>query len=245
MGMNGQTALVTGASSGIGSSLVNALAAEGCRVLATGRREAALEALSASSPGEVRWFACELDTERGRGEFLDWVRANTESLDFLFNNAGIQQNIKIEPELCLADVERELAINLIAPIMLTANLVPLLAAGSHARVVNTSSGLALAPKAAAPIYCASKAALSNFSLTLRWQLEPLGIGVVDVITPLVKTPMTEGRNQDAIEPDVFAQRLLRALRDGKATDVYIEKTKLLRMLMRLAPRRARGLLRDA
>ncbi len=248
MHLDGRIVLVTGASSGIGSALVRTLALQGCQVLATGRREDALEALSMGLPspaGRISSFACELDKEEGRRDLVEWVGANVDHLDLLFNNAGIQRNAEITPDLSLAAVEQELAINLIAPIMLTANLVPLLEKGSRAVVVNVSSGLAIAPKAKAPVYCASKAALSNFSLTLRWQLEPRGIGVVDVVTPLVKTPMTEGRNEKAISAEDFASELVRRLDGPLPEDVYIEKTRLLRLLMRIAPRRARGILRNS
>jgi len=217
----------------------------GWKVLATGRRESELEALSTECSGEIVWFACELDTESGRTDLVDWAGSVSDRLDLLLNSAGIQQALQIEPELAVDQVERELAINLVAPVMLTAKLVPLLAAADGGRVVNLSSGLALAPKASAPIYCASKAALSSFSLTSRWQLEHRGIEVVDVITPLVKTPMTEGRNDGAIDSKEFAQRLLKKLDGRKPTDIYIEKTRLLRIVLRIAPKRARRILRDA
>lgn len=109
---------------------------------------------------------------------------------------------------------------------------------------NVSSGLGIAPKASAPVYCATKAALSNFSRGLRFQFESRGIRVVDVVTPLVKTPMTAGRNEDAMEPDVFVSRLLRGLAAGR-DEIYLGKARLLPVLLRLAPERARNVLRDA
>jgi NAD(P)-dependent dehydrogenase (short-subunit alcohol dehydrogenase family) len=96
-----------------------------------------------------------------------------------------------------------------------AALPPLLERGREPAVLNVSSGLAIAPKKSAPVYCATKAALSNFSRGLRFQLAPRGIRVVGVVTPLVKTPMNEGRQRGAMEADTFVQKTLRALAAGR------------------------------
>lgn len=61
-----------------------------------------------------------------------------------------------------------------------------------------SSGLALYPKTGAAVYCATKAALHSFSQSLRYQLEKTPVRVVEVILPLVETPMTEGRGRGKI-----------------------------------------------
>lgn len=141
-------------------------------------------------------------------------------------------------------MEEELAVNLLAPILITAGLVERLAAAPGACVVHVSSGLAIAPKASAPVYCASKAGLSHFSRGLRFQLEARGVRVVDVVTPLVETPMTQGRNADAMEPAAFVAALLAGLDAGR-DEIYVDRARLLPLLLRLAPRRTRALLRDA
>jgi len=120
---------------------------------------------------------------------------------------------------------------------------PLLDRGHEPAVVNVSSGLAIPPKASAPVYCATKAALSNFSRGLRFQLEPKGIRVVDVVTPLVKTPMTQGRHDGAMEPAAFVEGLLRGIA-AERNQIYLGKARLLPPLLRLAPDRARNILRD-
>lgn len=238
MNLSGKTTLVTGGSSGIGEALVRALTAAGARVLTCGRNE---EALARS---EAETHACDLATRDGRASLVEWIAKQTDALDLLVHNAGIQRETRIDPDLDEDAVEQEIATNLLAPIALTAKLLPLVERGREPVVVQLSSGLAIAPKASAPVYCATKAALSNFSRGLRFQLEPKGIRVVDVVTPLVKTPMTAGRHDGAMEVEDFVAKLLRGLAAGN-DEVYVGKARLLPALLRLAPNRARNVLRNS
>ncbi len=235
------TALVTGGSSGIGLELVRQLAQAGTRVLCCGTRDAPPDALRQESA--VAYRACDLATAAGREALIAWVRSEAPKLDWLFNNAGIQYECEIGPELSAESVEREIGVNLTAPILIAAGLVPQLEAAGGC-VVNVSSGLAIAPKASSPVYCATKAGLSSFSRTLRYQLESRGVRVVDVITPLVRTPMTAGRHEGAIDPDVFCRQMLAALRSGR-DEIYVGKARLLAAVNRIAPGQARRIMRNA
>lgn len=236
-----RTAVVTGGSSGIGLALALALAERGDRVLACGSRGEPPAALARHA--RIAWLRCDLATGAGRDALVDWVRHDAAPLDLLFNNAGIQRELAIGPDLDAREVEREIAVNLLAPILLSAALVPALAA-VRGCIVNISSGLGLAPKARAPVYCATKAALSSFSLSLRHQLAGRGVRVVDVITPLVRTAMTAGRDEGAMDASEFAARLLRAIERGR-DEVYLGRARLLPPLLRIAPGRARRALLDA
>ena len=234
-------AVVTGGSSGIGLEIVRSLAADGLQVFTCGSREKPPPALAALSG--VEYVCCDLARAQGRAALVEAVGRRTQRLDWLFNNAGIQHECEIGPALDAAAVEREIAINLTAPTLLSAALVPALEAAGGC-IVNLSSGLALAPKASAPVYCATKAALSSLSQTLRYQLEPRGVRVVDVLTPLVATPMTEGRHDGAMAPEEFCRRMRGAIAKGR-DEVYVGKARLLRLLLRIAPGRARRIMRDA
>ena len=237
----GKTALVTGGTSGIGLEIVSQLAARNYRVLTCGSRES-LPPLFAGVES-VEYLSCDLSAASGAARLIDWVEECTPQLDALFNNAGIQNECLIDPSLRWAEADREIALNLTAPIAIAAALVPHLSRASGT-VVNLSSGLALAPKAKSPVYCATKAGLSSFSRTLRYQMEERGVRVVDVVTPLVKTPMTAGRNDKALEPQRFVTEMLRLIERGH-DEVYVGKAKLLSVLMRLAPSRARRIMRSA
>lgn len=235
------TALVTGGSSGIGLEIVRTLFQRGVDVLTCGRRETAPAAI-AELPG-VAYRACDLSNAEGVALLADEMDRRGDGLDLLFNNAGVQVETRISPDLSWQEIEAEVATNLVAPIALTSALVPSLAK-KRGRVVNISSGLALAPKAASPVYCATKAGLSSFSRTLSYQLEELGITVVDVVTPLVKTPMTEGRHAGAIEPGDFVRQMLAQIDAGKR-NVFVGKARLLPPLLRLAPSLAYRIMRNA
>lgn len=228
-------AVVTGGSSGIGLEIVSALTKVEYRVLTCGSREIAPEEIRRLRG--VDYLCCDLSTSLGRTALIEWVQSETPQIDFLFNNAGVQYECEIGPELSVSDVEREIAINLSAPILLCSALIPQLEKAGGC-VVNLSSGLALAPKAASPIYCATKAGLSSFSQTLRYQVASRGIRVVDVITPLVRTPMTAGRHEGAMDPADFCAQMLSAIHSG-TDEVYIGRAKLLPWLLRIAPGKVR------
>ncbi|MDJ0788563.1 MAG: SDR family NAD(P)-dependent oxidoreductase [Myxococcota bacterium] len=236
-----RTALVTGGTSGIGLELVRALAAEGAQVLTCGSREKLPDELVGLA--NVAYRSCDLALPSERAELVAWVKEQAPHLDLLVNNAGIQIECRIDPELDVDGAAREIAINLLAPIELAAGLSDRVESAGGT-IVNVSSGLALAPKAASPVYCATKAGLSSFSRTLRYQLEPRGVRVLDVITPLVRTPMTEGRNDDAMEPEDCSRQILRAVRAGRS-DAHPGKAKLLAAIFRISPALARRIMRNA
>ena len=114
----------------------------------------------------------------------------------------------------------------------------------HGAIVNVTSGLALAPKAASAPYCASKAALRSHSQALRWQLRATPVRVVEALPPLVRTEMTAGRNDGAMEPAACAQQIVRGLRNDR-TEIYVGKAQLLRIIMRVAPSLGRRIMRDS
>ena len=235
--------LVTGAGSGIGRQTALQLAQRGARVWVCGRREAPLRQLSDAEPN-IHPKVVDITRAEDRATLSEEISEEEGRLDVLVNNAGVQNRIDftrpVDPEL----VEREIATNLTAPVLLTAQLLPTLLRAPRPRIVNLSSGLALAPKASAPVYCATKAGLSNFSRALGFQLEPHGVSVMDVVTPLVKTPMTEGRQDGAMEAATFAKALVRAI-DRPRAELYVGKSRLLPPLLRLAPSRAKRVLRNA
>lgn len=108
------------------------------------------------------------------------------------------------------DYQPEIAINLEAPIHLSMLLLPQLAGKVNATIINVTSGLAFTPLAFAPIYCATKAALHSFTMSLRHQVAPHGIEVVEVVPPAVQTDLggvglhTFGAPLDAFADSIFA-----------------------------------------
>lgn len=90
------------------------------------------------------------------------------------------------------------------------------------------------PKERTALYCATKAGLSSLSMSLGWQGEAHGIKVVDVILPLVDTPMTKGRDGSKITAHAAAERIWHGAARGHTT-IRIGKARLLPLIARLAP----------
>ena len=102
------------------------------------------------------------------------------------------------------------------------------------RSVNIGSGLGFAPKRAAPVYCATKAALAMWSRALRLQAADDGVRVVQVVLPLVDTAMTAGRGANKIDAMTAARAVARGLERDR-DDIFVGKARLLPFMNRLAP----------
>jgi uncharacterized oxidoreductase len=228
--------LITGGATGIGLALAQQFHKAGNAVIVVGRRKAALDAASASLPGLVPRVADVSDP-------ANWPRLVEEFPDIsvLVNNAGIQRNGPFST-MSASDIESELAINLVAPVMLCHAFLPHLVQRREAAIVNVSSVLAIVPKQSAPIYCASKAALHSFSRTLRWQLEGTPVRVFEVLPALVDTAMTAGRGKGKISPDVVAAAFWAGFQADR-TEIFVGKAKAAKFINRLSPALAERIIR--
>ena len=234
--------LVTGGSSGIGAAYVEAFANAGARVLACGRSEAALLRLSSRLPG-VRTVSADVADAEGRARLRTCVE-EIGGLDILVHNAGVME----EPDFAagrvdLPAIRRELEINVFAPIALTHELLPSMPRHAGAVIVMVTSGYALLPPRRAPTYAATKAALRSFARGLRYQLEPLGIHVMEVLPPLVDTPRTASNARPKLSAARVAADTLAAMKAGR-WEVPVGQVALLEMFMRLAPAWAARVMRD-
>ncbi len=180
-------------------------------------------------------FQHDISLEEDRLALANRLREQEVKVNILINNAGVQYHCTFDHSQPAAELIRsEIETNLIGPIRLISLLMDDLLKLSNSAIVNISSGLAIAPKASAPIYCASKAALSSFTRTLRYQLEHTSIKVVDVMAPLVDTDMTRGRGRGKMSPEAFAAEVIKGLKAGKE-ELRIGKVKLLYWIHRLFP----------
>ena len=186
MDLKGNTILITGGSSGIGMGIAERFLALGNEVIITGRREAALSAFKERHPS-VHLKANDAGSAEQRRELAAWVVREFPRLNVLINKAGIQRQVNLREAEPWADTALEIDINLGGPIHLSTLLAPHLQTQPKARIMNVSSGLAFVPIAHLPVYCATKAALHSFTLSLREQLKPVGITVTEIIPPAVKT----------------------------------------------------------
>ena len=226
--------LVTGATSGIGLQLVRQLVEGGVEVVALGRDVARLEALAARFPHLTVVRADLLDLEAIPALAARLVAAHPR-LAAVVLNAGVQHDVRFDAEgYGPQQVRDEVAVNLIAPMLLAQALLPHLAAQPRATLACVTSVLAQSPKPRAAVYSATKAGLARFADALRLQLEPGPVHVVEVVVPLVDTPMTAGRPGAKLPAHAAAAAILEGLRSGRPV-VRVGKARAAAWLHRFAP----------
>ncbi|MGU5674154.1 SDR family oxidoreductase [Aeromonas hydrophila] len=176
MKLEGKLVLLTGASGGIGEALAQELAAQGAHLLLHGRRASALERLrkELSHPERHQTVIADLGSPQERAKLLQHP-ALDEGLDVLINNAGCNQFAWLEDQSS-EQVERQLLLNVEAPIQLTRMLLPRLR--KPAVIMNVGSSFGAIGYAGYSVYCASKFALRGFSEALGRELEGTGIQVL-------------------------------------------------------------------
>jgi len=200
MNPTGNTILITGCGSGIGRGLAEALHALGNQVVIAGRRRQALDSTTAANPG-MKSLNLDIEDPAAIRAFAAQAAADFPSLNVLINNAGIMRPEKLlaqQPDL--ADAEALVTTNLLGPIRLTAALLPLLQRQPRSTILNVSSGLAFLPLALTPTYCATKAAIHSYTLSLRYQLRATQIEVLELIPPYVATHLMGGADDPRAMP---------------------------------------------
>jgi NAD(P)-dependent dehydrogenase (short-subunit alcohol dehydrogenase family) len=187
-------ALVTGGSSGIGLAIARMLAAEGYRVTISGRRAEVLDEIAAGSPGTMQAVVADVAQEQ---DVVELVRRHAERfgrLDVLVNSAGISV-AEASDSADTAEVDRQLAVNLRAPLLVTREALPMLrAAGAEhgkALVVNLASVSGKEGQPGNTIYSATKAAVISLTQSLQRETAAQGIQATALCPGLVATPMTE------------------------------------------------------
>jgi uncharacterized oxidoreductase len=188
MQLQGHTVLVTGGATGIGFGVAGLFTAAGSKVIISGRRREALDQAKKRLPTLVT-FPCDLSRAEERERLAQWLAETHPALDVLVNNAGIQQRMDIHDPDFWARTRDELAINLEAPVHMSQLLLPLLSRNKGSCIINVSSGLAFVPMSRAPVYCATKAAVHSFTLSLRRQVKTDGVEVIEIIPPAVATDL--------------------------------------------------------
>jgi uncharacterized oxidoreductase len=200
MNPTGNTILITGGGSGIGRGLAEALHRLGNTVIIAGRRQAALDEVTAANPG-MQSLRLDVASQEDVRACAATVAARFPTLNVLVNNAGIMraENLLDQPA-DLADAEATIATNLLGPIRLTAALLPQLRRQPRATIINVSSGLAFVPLALTPTYSATKAAIHAYSESLRYQLQGTPVEVLELVPPYVQTDLMGGAEDPRAMP---------------------------------------------
>jgi uncharacterized oxidoreductase len=249
MELQGVRVLITGGTSGIGLELVRRFVALDCRVATCGRDPRRLKVLGDEFPS-VLVIPADLSAPGAAVSLLERVAEEFGGIDVVINNAAVQEHDEFVGTQRIGSAERiasEVTTNVIAPMQITAAFLAHSTEGRPAAVVNVTSGLALAPKKTAPVYCATKAALRTFTLAVGYQAADAGANILvsEVLLPLVDTPMTEGRGSASkkMSAGAVADAIVRGIERDR-TEIRIGAAKALPVVLRVSKRLGLKILRN-
>ena len=194
-----RTALITGATAGIGEAAARAFVAGGWRVIGTGRREERLQALSDDLGDAFHGVAFDVCDEAARDAALDALPEGFREIDLLINNAGLALGTAPAQDADLDQWKTMIDTNVVALVSLTRKLLPSLIERKGA-IVNLSSVAGSYPYPGGNVYGATKAFVTQFSLNLRSDLAGTGVRVTSIEPGMVETEFTvvrTGGNQEA------------------------------------------------
>jgi len=212
MKLAGNTVLITGGATGIGLGLTQRFIQENNKVIICGRRESALAEAVKKFPSVIT-RTCDLSMPSDRENLFTWIAKEHDDTNVLVNNAGIQQWMSIADHNFFQKAKEEIAINIEAPLHLISLFLNL---SSLSTIINVSSGLAFAPLAKVPVYCASKAFLHSFSLSLGYMLRSKNIEVIALIPPALNTDLGGKGIHDEFPPIAdFIEAAFEQLKQGK------------------------------
>ena len=239
------SAVVTGASSGIGAAFARALAAHGTRHLTlVARSQAGLEALSAelerAHDVEARVFVCDLSQDEGSARLA--VHLSRAAPELLVNNAGFALynpfvELGADAQLAMLDV------NVRAMVRLSHAFVRAALARGGGTLVQVASGAAYAPVPHLAVYAASKSFVLHFGEALWEELRGTPVRVLVVCPGFTETNFARRASlpervvlPHGVTPDAVVEAALRALDGGAPTMVHGARTRLAAWLGRVAPR---------
>ncbi|MFV8783996.1 SDR family oxidoreductase [Microbulbifer sp. SA54] len=224
------TVLLTGAAGGIGSAIARLLAAQGYSLLLQGRNQERLETLRLNlpHPERHRTMVADLTDKAQRQSLVERCQALAGGVDVLINNAGVSQFALLE-HIDDASLREVLETNLLVPIALTRDLLPLLAQSRHGAVVNIGSAFGHIGHPGFCLYGASKAGLHGFSEALRREQGDSGVQVHYLAPRAVDTTLNSdavknlnralGNHSDA--PETVAAQCLKLLQSGSSGRRFI------------------------
>ena len=221
--LQGKTALITGASRGIGLAIAQALARQGCNLAITGREKKALlaaerglnRATRAGAPApQLLTQICDVRDAQSVKTLLATIKKKFRRLDILVNNAGISHAMAEVERLPLQTWREVIETDLTGMFLVTQAALPLLRRGGT--IVNNLSMAATRVFAGQSAYCAAKHGALGLTRTLREELRPRGIRVIALMPGATDTDIwnqfwPDAPRQRMLRPETVAQAVLDAL----------------------------------
>lgn len=236
-----QTVLITGGGSGIGLALAQKFIENGNTVIITGRNLSKLEKVKAENPN-IHIFQSDVTDDAAVRMLAADIQQKFDGLDVLVNNAGIMNLVDAGNEgNALQKQMQEIEINYNSPIRMLHYFLPQLKKSKNAVLVNVSSGLAYVSFAQAPVYSGTKSAVHFWTQAIRPQLRQHNIKVVELLPPVVDTPLAHGAdiaeddNLKPMPPEKLADIFWKDYLKGKE-EITPGISKALKIMSRLAPK---------
>jgi short-subunit dehydrogenase len=221
------TALVTGASSGIGAAMARELASRGYAITVVARREERLQSLARELTSEhgisAEVIGCDLGDPRERDRLADELGSRGRSVEVLVNNAGFGHQADFAPSPRERMVEM-VRVNVEAVVDLTSRFLGPMVERGRGSIINIASIGAFQPLPGSAVYGASKAFVLSFSEAIRTELRGSGVGVTAVCPGPVRTEFTAAAGFPGVEdrtPGIVwmsAEDIARHAVDGAAHD---------------------------
>ena len=196
--LKGKSALVTGASGGIGSAVARALHNQGAELIINGTRSSELEKLAAELGNKVHVLQGDLADANSIGHLAEEAeKISDNGIDILVNNAGITRD-NLLVRLSDQDLMDVINLNLIAGFHLTRKIIRGMMKRKWGRVIGISSVVGITGNAGQTNYAAAKAGMIGFSKALALEVASRGITVNNIAPGFIKTPMTEDLSEEQI-----------------------------------------------
>jgi len=252
-----KTALITGGSSGLGFEMADRLGAEGYALILIARNKDRLDQAvkTLSDRGyAVVGYPCDVTDEDGLQAIRDDVRQKFGRIDFLVLNAGIVNCRLLSDFDSIAELKKDLDVDLWGTILSTYFFLPLLDNGS--KILMISSGFGLMGAAGYSVYGAAKAGIINFAESLRRELLHRHISVHVACPGDMDTPqfheeqknspgwMKKGAPRGMMHPRIAAEKILRKCKGNRLLIIINVEIASLIMLTKFVPRRLRDYLLD-
>ena len=196
--LKGKSALVTGASGGIGSAVARALHNQGAELIINGTRSSELEKLAAELGNRVHVLQGDLADTNSIGCLAEEAeKISDNGIDILVNNAGITRD-NLLVRLSDKDLMDVINLNLIAGFHLTRKIIRGMMKRKWGRVIGISSVVGITGNAGQTNYAAAKAGMIGFSKALALEVASRGITVNNIAPGFIKTPMTEDLSEEQV-----------------------------------------------
>lgn len=238
--LQGQVAIVTGSTSGIGQAMAKALAAEGSNVVINGLGDPAKieeeRAEIAQTYGvQIKYHGADMTKPDQIADMVDFAKREFGRLDLLLNNAGVQHVAPIE-DFPIANWDQIIAINLSSAFHSIRAAVPIMKAQGRGRIVNLASAHALVASPFKSAYVASKHGVLGLTKTVALEVAEHGVTCNAICPGYVKTPLVESQIADTAKargmtPEQVMKDVILA---AQPTKKFVEFSEIAGLLIYLA-----------